>query len=110
MNAYLEEFASQCTQQGPPDTDEKFVGWEGLIITLVGVGLKVALPELKEWVRLGAQASSVLRQRLTTKLIEYATEHELDFPAAEKAAELVAQRVNEDNVGTLVEALESSLG
>ena len=60
--------------------------------------------------QVGAQASSVLRQRLTKKLIEYATEHELDFPAAEKAAELVAQRVNEDNVGTLVEALESSQG
>ncbi len=110
MNAYLEEFAGQCAQQRPPDTDEKFVGWEGLIYILVGVGLKVALPELKEWIRLGAQVSSVLRQRLTTKLIEYATEHELDFPAAEKASELVAQRVNEDNVGPLVEALESGQG
>ena len=108
MNAYLEEFAGQCAKERPPGTDEKFVGWEGLIFILVGVGLKVALPELKEWVRLGAQASSVLRQRLTTKLIEYAIEYELDFPAAEKASELVARRVNEDNVGALAEALESS--
>lgn len=110
MHAYLEEFASECVQHAPLDTDEKFVGWEDLIFTLVGVGLTVALPELKEWVRLGAQASSVIRQRLTAKLIEYASEHELDSPAAEKAAELVAERVNEDNVGRLVEALESSVG
>ena len=34
MHAYLEEFASQCAEQSPPDTDEKFVGWDGLIITL----------------------------------------------------------------------------
>ena len=110
MHPYLEEFANECAQQAPPDTDERFVGWEGLIITLVGIGLTVALPELKEWVRLGAQASSLIRQRLTAKLIQYATEHELDFPAAEKAAELVAERVNEDNVATLVKALESSVG
>ncbi len=110
MHAYLEEFANECAQHAPTDTGEKFVGWEGLIITLVGVGLTVALPELKEWVRLGAQASSVIRQKLKKKLIEYAAEHELDFPAAEQAAELVAERVNEDNVGTLVEALESSEG
>ena len=107
MHAYLEEFASQCAEQPPPDTDERFVGWEGLIVTLVSVGLTVALPELREWVRLGAQASSLIRQQLTKKLVDYAAEHELDFPAAEKAAELVAERVNEDNVGMLVAALES---
>ena len=35
MHASLEEFASQCAEQPPPDTDERFVGWEGLIVTLV---------------------------------------------------------------------------
>ncbi len=107
MHAYLEEFARECSQQKPADTDEKFVGWEGLIVTLVGFGLAAALPELREWARLGAAASAVLRQKLTRKLVDYASEHELDFPAAEKAAEVVAQRVNEDNVGVLLEALES---
>lgn len=107
MHPYLEAFARDCAQQKPADTGEKLVGWDDLIFTLVGFGLTLALPELREWAKLGAAASAVFRQKLKKRLIDYAAEHELDFPAAETAAERMAERVNEENLGALIDALEA---
>jgi hypothetical protein len=46
------------------------------------------------------------RQELQKKLVEYARDKELDFPAADEAAEAVASRINQENLGRIVSALE----
>lgn len=104
---FLTDFIKECSEAKPESTDEKFVGWEGLVGVLVGAGLKILLPELKEWMKLGASYISLKRQELKKKLIDYAKEKELDFPAAEKAAGVIADRVNEENLGEIINALEN---
>jgi hypothetical protein len=105
--AYLETFVRECSAVQPEATEEKFIGWEPLLAILVFEGLKCILPELKEWVKLGATVVAIKRQELQKKLVEYARDKELDFPAAEQAAEVIASKVNEENLSRLVTALEA---
>jgi hypothetical protein len=106
LTTVLENFVSECAALQPEATAEKFIGWEPLISILVFEGLKLILPELKEWVKLGATVVTMKRQELQKKLVEYARDKELDFPAADKAAEAVASRINQENLGRIVSALE----
>src|SRR5215471_264636 len=81
--SYLQEFIKDCSQAKPAATDEKFVGWENIIFILAGIGLKALLPELREWLKLGAMAITTKRLELKKKLLEYAKQRELDYQEAE---------------------------
>jgi len=104
--SYLQEFIKECSEAKPASTDEKFVGWDNLIFVLVGIGLKVLLPELREWLKLGAIVITTKRLELKKKLLDYAKEHELDYQEAEKAAGVIVDKIDEKNISTLVAALE----
>ena len=104
---FLENFAKECAADAPPASGQKFAGWEELVFTLVGFGLKMILPEIKEWIKLGAMPIIMKRLEIKKKLIDYAIEKELDFPAAEKAAEAISNRIDDENIGKLVDALEN---
>ncbi len=107
MTDYLNEFVKECASDAPETTDEKFIGWEGLLFTLVGFGLKALVPELKEWIKLGTSAIAIKRLEIKKKLIDYAEKKELDFPAAEKAAEVISNNINEENITKIINALEN---
>ena len=64
------------------------------------------LPELREWAKLGATAIAMKRQQLRQRLREYALEKELDFPAAEQAAEVIADKINEENLERIIDELQ----
>ena len=104
----LEDFINECAAEKPESGDEKFIGWEALLSLLVYEGLKWVLPEIREWVKLGATTISLKRFELKKKLTDYALEKELDFPAAEKAAEAVANNINEQNLNNIIQALEKA--
>ena len=61
---YLQEFIQECSQSVGSETNEKFVGWETILSVLVMEGLKMLLPELKEWVKLGAMVITTKRLAL----------------------------------------------
>jgi hypothetical protein len=104
--AYLDRFIESCKQEAPQGGGERFLGWETLVTVLVIEGLRLLLPELREWARLGATAIAMKRQHLRERLREYALEKELDFPAAERAAEVIAEEINEDNLERIIEELQ----
>ncbi len=108
---YLEEFIKKCSEtefeKTDEQTDEKYVGWEDLIRTLVFGGFVFLMPEIKEWVKLGMSTIALKRLEIKKKLEEYAAEKELDFPQAEKAAEAVANNLDKETLTKIVEELES---
>jgi hypothetical protein len=104
---YVENFVKECSETQLETTGEKFVSWETLFTILVYEGLRLLLPELKEWVRLGAAAVAMKRQELKKQLVAYAKEKELDFPAAEKAAAAIADKINEKTLGRIVKGLQA---
>ena len=103
--SYLDEFIAECATETPGPTNERFIGWEDTIYVLVGFGLKTLLPELKEWVKLGATAITLKRLEIKKRLLDFAKEKELDY---EKAAGVIADKINEKNIGKLISALEGS--
>jgi len=103
---YLQDFIKECTESIPKTSGEKFIGWEGLVYVLVTEGLKILLPELKEWVKLGVNFIVMKRLEIKKRLESYAMKKELDFPAAEKAATAVANNITENNIDKLIQALE----
>ncbi len=106
--SYLDEFIAECATETPGPTNERFIGWEDTIYVLVGFGLKTLLPELKEWVKLGATAITLKRLEIKKRLLDFAKEKELDYEKADKAASVIADKINEKNIGKLISALEGS--
>ncbi|MCG8607464.1 hypothetical protein MJD09_21090 [bacterium] len=104
---FLNDFAKEVAQEKPPTEQFRAIGWEEVVFTLVGVGLKAILPELKEWIRLGTTAITVKRLEIKKRLTDYAREKKLDLQEAEKAAGVIADKITEENVEQLVEALEN---
>jgi hypothetical protein len=104
--AYLQSFVKECSEASVETTGEKFTGWESLVGILVYKAMRLLLPELKEWLKLGAAAVALKRQELRDRLIQYAKEKELDFPQAEKAAGQIANRIDEMNLPKIVAELE----
>jgi hypothetical protein len=108
-NKYLDEFIVSCTEEKAnplEQTQEKFIGWESLFTVLVYQGFLTLLPELKEWIKLGATAIVLKRKELEKKLIEYAGKKELEFPQAEEAAARVSDRLNEETLKNIIEAID----
>jgi len=103
---YIEEFIKTCSQTPIEETREKFIGWEYLITILVYEGIKLLLPEIREWLKLGASAVALKRLEIKKRLIEYAKAKELEFPQAEKAAEAVADNLNEETLKRIAKELE----
>jgi hypothetical protein len=102
----LEQLIQQCGLSVFPEKGSKNIGVEALLTILAYEGLKWAIPELKEWIRLGAEAISVARLQIRKKLIDFAIQKELDFPAAERAANLIADHINEKNAKEIIQTLE----
>jgi len=103
---YLDQFIESCQQQAPTGAGERFIGWETIVTVLVIEGLRLLLPELREWAKLGASAIALKRQQLRERLRDYALEKELDFPAAEQAADVIAENINEDNLERIINDLQ----
>jgi len=102
---YLQQFISQCREELPAEKGVKFSG-EALVTFLVLQGLKTLLPELKKWLHLGIKFSSLQRQILEQKLKDYALKKELDYPEAEKAARIISDKINGENLAKIVAELE----
>ncbi len=102
---YLENFIQTCAQNLPDSERQRFVGWEGIVAVLVYQGLKIMLPELKEWVKLGGTVIAMKRLEIRKRLESYALEKELDFQAAEQAAQNIADNITEDTLDAIVDAL-----
>ena len=105
--SYLDEFIAECAAETAASTDEKFIGWEDTIYVLVGFGLKTLLPEIKEWVKLGATAITLKRLEIKKRLLDYAKEKELDYEEAAKAAGTIADKISPKNIDKLIPALEA---
>ncbi len=103
----IDNFIKECTQEIPKQTNEKFIGWETLVTILVIEGIKIILPEVKEWVKLGATVITMKRLELKKKLMEFAKEKELDYQEAEKAAAVISEKINEENLARIVNELEA---
>lgn len=103
---YLDQFIESCKQQAPTGDGERFIGWETIVTVLVMEGLRLLLPELREWTKLGVSAIALKRQQLRERLRDYALEKELDFPAAEQAADVIAENINEDNLERIINDLQ----
>lgn len=108
--AYLDAFIRECALSQSAEGGAKFIGVETLVGILVYEGIKVALPEIKEWIKLGASYITMKRQEIRNRLISYAKDKELDFPEAEKAATAISDRINEENIGNIIGALEHGAG
>ncbi|MGA1839568.1 MAG: hypothetical protein ACMUIU_02995 [bacterium] len=102
----IDLFIKDCAISADEETKEKFVGWESLIAILIYQGIRLMLPEIKEWFKLGAQANALKRQEIKKKLVNYALEKELDFPQAEQAAEIISQRLDEKTLKDIIEVFE----
>ncbi|MBT34134.1 MAG: hypothetical protein CMO01_31105 [Thalassobius sp.] len=107
---YLNEFAERIVKDVEIDSasDEKFVGWETIATILVFQGIPIILPELKEWVKLGMAAVALKRLEIEKKLIDLATEKELDYELAKKTATKVSDNITKDNVKKLISSIEDS--
>jgi hypothetical protein len=75
-------------------SNDKFIGWETLVSILVYEGLRAMLPEIREWIKLGATTITLKRLELRKKLADFAKQKELEFPQAEKAAAAIADRID----------------
>ncbi len=109
----LQAFVNECVEEyhsGVYDENAKRSAADVAFImtVLISQGLYIMLPEIREWLKLGVAVIALKRQELERKLQEYAREKELDYPTAEKAARIVADRLNEDNIEAVVKALEAS--
>ena len=103
----LKTLVDDCIESVEYEDKDKFIGWESIISVLVYQGLLILLPELKEWLKLGASVIVLKRQEIKKKLVEYAAEKELDFPQAEIAAGKVAERLDEEKVKQVIAAFEA---
>jgi hypothetical protein len=106
-NKIIEQFVKECAESAGQKSGEKFVGWESLIAVLVYQGLKLLLPQIKEWFKLGTAVMVLKRQEIKKKLVQYAVEKELDFPQAERAAEVVSDRLDDNTLKDIVDALSN---
>ena len=104
---YLKNFIHTCAQSQPESEGQKFIGWEGVVAILVYQGLKILLPELKEWVKLGGTVIAMKRLEIRKSLEAYALEKELDFQAAEQAAQTIAENITEDTLADIIDALDA---
>ncbi len=104
---FLQNFIKDCMESIDDKEKDRFIGWESLFSILIYQGLLIMLPELKEWLKLGAASIVLKRQEVKKKLIEFAAENELDFPQAENAAVKVADRLDENTIKQVVKALEA---
>ncbi len=64
------------------------------------------LPELKEWVKLGAKFIIIKRLEIQKRLENYAREKELDMPDAKKATTVIVDKLTEEKIVGLITALE----
>ena len=102
----LDLFIKDCVLLANKRSEEKFLGWESLIAILIYQGIKLMLPEVKEWLKIGTEAIALKRQEIRKGLVDYASRNELDFPQAERAAEIVSQRLNEKTLKNIVKVLD----
>lgn len=103
----LKRLFNEVKNEMPEQTDDKFVGAESIITILIFFGLKILLPEIQEWVKLGFAFIPLYRQKLEAKLKQYALEKGLDYKTAEIASAKIAEKINEDNISALINELQS---
>jgi hypothetical protein len=85
---------------------KKFIDIDTVVTILVFQGLKMLLPEIKEWVKLGFSKIVLKRLEIEKRLKDYALEKELDFQTVAQATEKIAQNINENNISGIINELE----
>jgi hypothetical protein len=114
-NPELQAFVDECVEEyynAPYEDGTSRLATEAIVslITLLAYeGLKLCLPELREWLKLGASVITLKRLEIEKKLKKYAEQKELDYKEAKKAAKAIADRLDEKNVGTVINAIETTL-
>ena len=56
---------------------------------------------------MGTAVMDLKRQEIKKKLVQYALEKELDFPQAERAAEIVSHRLDDKTLKDILDGLEN---
>lgn len=103
----LNDLIQKTKSEIQPDSEgKKFMDADAVITFLVLHGLKILLPELKEWVKLGFLKITLWRLKIEKKLKDYALEKELDFKTAQIASQKIAQNINENNIKNIITELE----
>ena len=93
-------------EQIHPETGKKFFDTETVIAILIFQGLKIMLPEIKEWLKLGFSKIVLKRLEIEKRLQDYALSKELDFGTAKEASEKIARNINEKNIENIINELE----
>lgn len=104
----LNELIYKTASQIQPDTEKKFVDIDTVVTILVFQGLKILLPEVREWIKLGLSKIVLKRLEIEKRLKDFALEKELDYRVAEKASEKIAKNINEHNIENIISELEES--
>lgn len=104
----LEELVSLSKAPIQVDAEKKFIDMDTVVAILVFQGLKVLLPEIKEWIKLGLSAIVLKRMEIEKRLKDFALEKELDYRTAEKASKKIAANINEKNIKNIISELEES--
>lgn len=103
----LKKIQIEINNELPVETNEKFVGIETIITILLFNGLKLLIPEIREWIKLGFSAIAINRLSIEQKLKEYALEKGLNYKQAQIIAEKIAQKINENNAESILTELQA---
>lgn len=105
-NPTLSKLLQDTKKEIPVEKDTKFVDANTILTILVFQGLKILLPEIREWIKLGFSRIVLKRLEIEKRLKEYALEKELHYDYAAKAANKIAQNINEKNIQNVIQELE----
>lgn len=104
----LDNLIEEVKNEIPVEIDKKFIDIEisTVVTILVFQGLKIFLPELKEWIKLGFSVIALKRLELEKNLENYALEKELNYGIAEKASKKIVENITEQNISRIIDELE----
>ena len=103
---FLDELIDTTKAEIELDTSKKFIDIDSIVAILVYQGLKILLPELKEWIKLGFSKIVLKRLEIQKRLENFAREKELDFKIAQRATEKMVKHINEKNINSIIHELE----
>lgn len=103
----LNDLLQKTKAEIQPDPEKKFVDLDTVLTILIYQGLKILLPEIREWIKLGFSKIVLKRLEIEKRLKDYALEKELDFKMAEKSARKIALNINEKNIKSIIQELDN---
>lgn len=104
----LSKLLQDVKSEVPVEQGKKFIDPDTILTILIYQGIKMLLPELREWIKLGFSRIVLKRLEIEKRLKKYALEKELYYDYAEKAASKIAQNINEKNIKDVITELENN--